>query len=364
MGSTFTRSRYQEAPRFFPGILAVLLLIGPSLFAGVDSAMGCHDERLNKPQPFHFTMQGNPLVRHRSATDPDVHVWDGRVWMYCSQDHPKQEGDKGVYARMDGYHVYSSEDLINWIDHGEILHSRDVDWGLDGWMWAPGVARKEGKYHLFYPHKDKQGTWRIGLAISDRPTGPFQDIGHPIAGLRGIDPMVLIDDDGEAYLYYNMDDESYNFNNSTRVVRLKPDLRDIAERPRKIDYAPTAVLENLELRFLEGAFVHKKDGRYYFSYTNWQNKTHQGFYAVGESPYGPFEWKGPMAPKPDGAQDHHSIIRFNDNWYYFYHVGGAAWKPEGYTGSRRIACYDRLEYAGDGSIKMVEHTTGSLPAKP
>jgi hypothetical protein len=110
-----------------------------------------------------------------------------------------------------------------------------------------------------------------------------------------------------------MDDESYNFNNSTRVVRLQPDLRDIAEQPRKIDYAPTEVLENPEPRFL------------------------------------------------DGAQDHHSIIQFKDARYYFYHIGGQAFKPRGYAGSRRIVCCDPLECKSDGGIKLVEHGTEPAP---
>ena len=77
-----------------------------------------------------------------STTDPDVHVWDGVVWMYCSQDHPRQSGDQGVYDRMDGYHVFSSPDLVHWTDHGEIMHSKDIAWAKGGWLWAPGAARK------------------------------------------------------------------------------------------------------------------------------------------------------------------------------------------------------------------------------
>lgn len=306
--------------------------------------------------PHEFKFEGNPLVRYKSATDPDANVWDGKVWVYCSQDHQRRDDGTGAYAVMDGIHVYSTSDMINWTDHGEIMHSRDISWGVDGWLWAPGAARKDGKYYLYYPHKDKEEVWRIGVAIGDSPAGPFKDIGNYIEGLQGIDPMVFIDDDGEAYIYLNMDGESYNFNNSTRVARLKPNMIELAEEVRKIDYAPKNVLETDTLRFLEGAYMHKKDGVYYFSYTNWQNKTHQGFYCTGNSPYGPFEWQGPMAPKPQGAQDHHSIIEFKGDWYYFYQVGGNEFKPEGYFGSRRIMCFDKLYRNEDGTIKMVEHT--------
>lgn len=296
--------------------------------------------------PYEFQFEGNPLVRHHSATDPDVHVWDGKVWVYCSQDHQMREGDKGTYDVMDGYHVFSSSDLVNWTDHGEIMHSRDISWGLDGWMWAPGAARKDGKYYLYYPHKDKEGKWRIGVATGASPAGPFTDIGHPIEGITGIDPKVFIDDDGQAYIY----------NNTAIVARLKPNMIELAEEVRKIDYAPAEVMQNDTLRFLEGAYMHKKDGVYYYSYTNWKNRSYQGYYAIGDNPYGPFEWKGAMAPRPEGAQDHHSMIEFRGNWYYFYHIGGNEFKPENWNGERRIACFDRLFYEKDGTIRMVEHT--------
>lgn len=298
--------------------------------------------------PYEFQYKGNPLSRIHGAADPDVHVWDGTVWMYCSQDRNKDTTiHKKGYDSMDGYHVFSSKDMINWIDHGEILHSKDVDWGweLGGFMWAPGAARKDGKYYLYYPHKDKEGKWRIGVAVGDAPTGPFEDIGQPLEGLSGIDPKIFIDDDGVAYIY----------NNPGVVARLKPNMIELAEEAKKIVYAAEEVMENDTLRFLEGAFMHKKDGTYYFSYTNWKNKTYQGYYATADNPYGLFEWKGSMAPKPQGAQDHHSIIRFNDQWYYFYHIAIKEY-PKFKEGQGRIVCYDKLFYNEDGTIQMVKHT--------
>ncbi len=297
--------------------------------------------------PYTFNYAGNPLVRHISSTDPDVHVWDGVVWMYCSQDHPKLEGDKGNYDHMDGYHVFSSPDLIHWTDHGEVMHSQDIAWSKGGWLWAPGAARKDGKYYLYYPVHDKRDTWRIGVAIGDTPAGPFKDIGHYIQGTSGIDPAIFIDDDGQAYLYCG----------KAQVAKLKPNMIELAEPMRVVDYAPTNVLSDDNQKFLEGSYMHKRDGIYYYSYTNFKNPKHQGFYAMGKSPYGPFEWKGAMAPRPEGAQYHHSVIEFKGQWFDFYHVGGAAFKPQGYNGSRRIACFDKLFYNTNGTIRMVEMTT-------
>lgn len=298
--------------------------------------------------PYDFTYTGNPLSRMHGAADPDVHVWDGVVWMYCSQDRiVDSTKHRRHYDAMDGYHVFSSEDMIHWTDHGEILHSKDVDWGWEngGFMWAPGAARKDGKYYLYYPHKDKEGKWRIGVARADAPTGPFEDIGKPLEGLGGIDPKIFIDDDGAAYIY----------NNPGVVARLKPSMIELAEEAKNIVYAPEEVMKNDTLKFLEGAFMHKKDETYYFSYTNWKNKTYQGYYAIADNPYGPFEWKGAMAPKPQGAQDHHSIVKFKDQWYYFYHIAIKEY-PRFKEAQGRIACYDKLFYNEDGTIQMVEHT--------
>ena len=316
------------------------------LFAGMLSA-GVLSVEGQITYPYQFVYEGNPLVRHHGAADPDVHVWDDTVWVYCSQDRIPFPGQP-QYDAMDGYHVFSSADLENWTDHGEILHSRDVSWGLDGFMWAPGAARKEGVYYLYYPHKDTSGTWRIGVATSQGPRGPFTDIGAPMEGITGIDPAIFIDDDNEAYLY----------NNSAVVARLKPNMIELAETPRKIDYDKTnRITDDYNEGFAEGSYMHKRNGIYYYSYTNWHNDRYQAFYAVGDNPYGPFEWKGPMAPKPKGAQDHHSVIEFQGQWYYFYHVAVQEY-PENKEGQGRIACFDRLYYNKDGTIQTVVHTYG------
>ncbi|RPH91923.1 MAG: hypothetical protein EHM72_18185, partial [Calditrichaeota bacterium] len=308
-------------------------------------AFGVFTVNAQTTYPYNFSYDGNPLVRNHGAADPDVHVWDDTIWMYCSQDHKSNTSDS--YAAMDGYHAFSSSDMINWTDHGEILHSRDVNWGVDGYMWAPGAARKDGKYYLYYPHIDKSGAWRIGIATSNVPQGPFTDIGAPMEGIGGIDPAIFIDDDGAAYIY----------NNSAIVAKLKPNMLELAESPRNIDYAPENIKENDLLDFKEGSYMFKRNGIYYYSYTNWKNDEYQGFYAMGDNPYGPFEWQGAMAPNPQGAQDHHSVIEFQGQWYYFYHIAVGSY-PKIKDGQSRIACYDRLYYNNDGSIQPVVHTYG------
>jgi len=311
--------------------------------------------------PYHFKYEGNPLVRHIGAADPDVHVWDDVVWMYTSQDRIMDSTlHRHHYAAMDGYHAFSSTDMINWTDHGEIFSYSMLDENLWGptpphYMWAPGAARKQDEngvwtYYLYYPHNTSfEGErWVTGVATAPTPYGPFTDQGPLRGGVMAMDPMVFIDDDGEAYIYAN----------NGVVAKLKPDMITLAESPRRIDYAPQSILDDRTQRFSEGIYMHKRNGVYYFSFSNFHNKEYQGFYAMGDSPYGPFEWKGPMAPNPQGAQDHHSIIEFKGQWYYFYHIAIPDY-PHFKESQGRIACYDKLFYNEDGTIQMVVHTRGS-----
>jgi hypothetical protein len=129
----------------------------------------------------------------------------------------------------------------------------------------------------------------------------------------------------------------------------------LAETPRKIEYAPDSILSNPLLRFCEGIYMHKKDGIYYLSYSNFKNSEYQSFYAMGKNPYGPFEWKGAMAPAPQGAQDHHSIIEFKGQWYYFYHIAIDEF-PKYKESQGRIVCFEKLFYNPDGTIQMIKHT--------
>jgi len=298
--------------------------------------------------PYHFKFEGNPVSRWHSAADPDVQVWGDTIWVYTSQDRKMISGvHESHYDAMDGYHVFSTTDLVNWTNHGEIIHSKDIAWANGGFLWAPGSARKNGKYYLYYPIKDKQMQWKIGVAVGNTPIGPFKDTGKPIDGLGGIDPKVFIDDDGQAYLY----------NNSAVVAKLKPNMIELAEPTRKIVYGSSEVMSNDTSRFSEGSYMHKKDGIYYYSYTCLGNKINPGMYAMGKSPYGPFEFKGGMASWPKGAQDHHSIIEFKGQWYYFYHSS-----PENFPlykeSQGRVFGFDRLYYNKDGSIQKVIQTYG------
>lgn len=284
----------------------------------------------------------NPIITHIRTADPSAQIWnDGKVWVYTSHDQDWATN----YNSMDGYHVFSSYDLVNWTDHGEILHSRDVDWGIPegGFMFAPDAAYKNGTYYLYFPHMAAGWNWRVGVATSDIPEGPFTDIGHFIEGTDHIDPTCFVDDDGQAYLIWGGD------SNPPKIAKLNENMTELAEEPRIIAYGSD--------NFGEGPYMHKRNGIYYFSYTCHTCSPYQGYYAMGDNPYGPFEYKGELNLSPPGAQDHHSMIEYHGQWYYFYHVGNY-----GDNGSlyRRNVCVDSLFYNEDGTMQIVVQTTAGV----
>jgi hypothetical protein len=297
---------------------------------------------------------GNPVIEHLRTADPSVHVWDhydgDKIWMYASHDMP----DATDYASMDGYHVFSTNDLKNWTDHGEVLHSRDVPWGHKegGYMWAPDANYKDGKYYFYFPHKEdtdqsaSNSPFRIGVAISDHPAGPFIPEPNYIPGTIGTDPACFIDDDGQAYLYFGSHD----------MARLKPNMTEFdptfpgsnSNGVRKVDLRNAPPITT----FMEGAWMHKYGDQYIYS---WKQRVledgiqYDAHYAVGDSPVGTFDYVGVLNRTPKGAQNHHSIVEIQGQWYFFYHVGGAG--PA--QGSRRMVCVAELQHNEDGTINLI-----------
>ncbi len=280
-------------------------------------------------QKGNVSQQNNPIIRHIRTADPSVHIWDdGKVWIYTSHDMDTATS----YDSMDGYHAFSSTDMVNWTDHGEVLHSRNIPWGVPGLMWAPTAIYKNNKYYLIYPHSpDGTRNMRCGVAVSDVPQGPFQDVGW-IEGVNGewLDPCVFTDDDDKTYLYWGV--------RTPKVALLKDNLLELAEEPRTIVYGND--------NFFEASYMHKYKGKYYHSY----NAGIGGFYGMSDSPYGPFSHKG--AINPSQRQDHHSVIEYKGQWYFFYHVQD--WN--GGTKKRRNTCIEYMYYNEDGTIKEIYST--------
>lgn len=287
--------------------------------------------------------QNNPFVRNIFTADPSAHVWeDGRLYVYPSHDIDPPRG----CDLMDRYHVYSTDDMVNWVDHGEILSSDNVPWGRPegGFMWAPDCAYKDGTYYFYFPHpsgSEWNKTWKVGIATSKKPASDFTVQGY-VQGLGDdtfamIDPCVFIDDDGQAYFYYGGGGRCAG-------AKLKDNMTELAE--------PLKFMEGLE-DFHEAAWVHKRNGIYYLSYSDNARRGNQMRYAMSDNPLGPWKHQGVYLDRVTSDTSHGSIVEYNGQWYQFYHNCDLSG-----MGNLRSICFDKLYYNPDGTIQKVIQTTG------
>jgi hypothetical protein len=285
-----------------------------------------------------ITSAQNPIITHIYAADPSAHVWPNdtnTLWLYTSHDTP----GTNHHATMFDYHVFSTTDLVNWIDHGRVLSVDDVDWAVD-YAWAIDAVYRHGRYYLiFCMHETETGMFRTGIATSDVPQGPFTNIGF-IQGVEwGQDPAVFVDDDNRAYLYWGS-------GGSCMAAELNDDLLSIKPET-KVD------LSKQLFEVFEGPWVHKYRGKYYLSYPalpkgNWPEEM---YYAMAEKPLGPFNFKGNYIPKFEGqaGTNHGSIVKFKGKWIAFHHSAMVS----GGKSEVRSLMADWLEYNADGTIKPI-----------
>jgi beta-xylosidase len=282
-----------------------------------------------------------------------------------------KEDDLGSHFAMRDYHVLSQKTPASpVVDHGVALKLEDVSWASK-MLWAPDAAESKGTYYLYFPAKDKDGVFRIGVASSSKPEGPFKAEKDYMKGSFSIDPCVFKDKDGSYYLYfggiwggqlqrwksgnYSATDESQPANGQpalmAKVARLDANMKEMAEAPRNVQIvdAQGKVLlsEDHDRRFFEAAFVHQYQGKYYFSYST--GDTHNIAYATGTSPYGPFTYQGVILKPVKGWTNHHSIVEQNGKWYLYYHDV----ELSGRTHLRNIKVTE-LKYRPDGSIETID----------
>ena len=313
------------------------------------------------------------LVPHDYMADPSVHVFNGKLYIYPSHDWESgiEENDNGDHFNMKDYHVYSVDDVMEGevTDYGVVLDTKDIPWA-GRQLWDCDVACKGGKYYMYFPLKDKNDIFRMGVAISDSPSGPFIPQPDPIRGSYSIDPAVF-EEDGNYYMYFGGlwggQLQRYKDNKALecavfpandepaipgRVVKLSDDMLQFAEEPK-----PVVVLDedgmpitagDVERRFFEASWMHKYNEKYYFSYST--GDSHNLCYAIGDNPYGPFTYKGRILTPVVGWTTHHSIIEFKGKWYLFHHdsvpSGGRTWLR-----SLKVC---ELEYDKDGNIITIE----------
>lgn len=289
-----------------------------------------------------FIFGQNPLIMDQYTADPSARVFQGKVYIYPSHDIRKETSQFSNWFCMEDYHVFSSENLTEWEDHGMILSQNNVSWVDTATysMWAPDCIEKNGKYYFYFPSsaKDKSEGYgrRIGVAISDSPLGSFEPETAPMKGVFGIDPNPFIDKDGQCYIYWAGGGKLY-------VAKLKENMLELATEPQEI--------LNLPAKFKEGPFLFERNGKYYFTYPFVPETTEQLVYAMGDNPMGPFEYKGViMDESPTHCwTNHQSIIEYNKQWYLFYHHNDLS--P--YFDKNRSIRADSLFFKEDGTIQKV-----------
>ena len=312
------------------------------------------------------------LVDNLFTADPAAHVFNGKIYIYPSHDIESgiPENDLGDHFDMKDYHVFSMESIDGEVtDHGVALDIKDVPWA-GRQMWDTDAAYKNGRYYMYFPVKDKTDIFRIGVAISETPEGPFTPEPHPIIGSYSIDPCVFEDADGQHYMYFGglWGGQLQRYRNNkaqecgaepadnepaltARVVKMADDMLGFTEEPKDLvildENGNSLTAGDHDRRFFEASWMHKYNGKYYFSYST--GNTHKLCYAIGDSPYGPFSYQGVILMPVVGWTTHHSIVEFKGKWYLFHHdsvpSGGRTWLR-----SMKVI---ELEYNEDGTIKTI-----------
>ena len=298
----------------------------------------------------------NPIIRDQFTADPTARVFNGKVYLYPSHDIVPPAGQRQDWFCMEDYHVFSSENLTDWTDHGVIVTQNKVPWVRpDSYsMWAPDCIERNGKYYFYFPSAPMDGRgFGIGVAIADSPEGPFICQPEPIKGVNGIDPCVLQASDGNAYLFWG----------AGRCAKLKDNMIEIADDTptekvkwgdREFEMRGVNCLKDLPNRQAEGPFAFEYNGNYYLTYPYVRENTEVLGYAMSKNPMGPYEYKGLIMPEHENGcwTNHHSIVNYKGQWYLFYHQN--AFSPR--DDKRRSVQIDKLFFNPDGTIQEVKKT--------
>lgn len=284
----------------------------------------------------------NPFIQKIYTADPTARVFQNKLYVYSSHDIntcTEKQATNGFC--MPDYHTFSTDDnLFNWTDHGVSIDQNQVPWVAKNSysMWAPDCIEKNGEYYLYFPAKpkDKSAFRRIGVAKSKTPIGPFIPLKKYIPEIRGIDPNIFIDDDKKSYLYYGGGKSS----DALKGIALEEDMISTKGKESKIILAEG---------YKEASFVLKHKEKYYFTYARVApNEGYRIEYATGNNPLGPFKYQGVIMNNIKRGTNHHSIVKYKNQWYLFYHH----WSLSGNNRLRSIRA-DRLYFNDDGTIKTV-----------
>lgn len=319
--------------------------------------------------------QRKPLVTNIFTADPSAHVFNDKLYIYPSHDipHDGEDNDNGDEYQMRDYHVLSMDSLdAQCVDNGLALSEDDVPW-VSEQMWAPDAIYTNDKYYLIFPARDKDGIFRLGVAESDSPVGPFKPQENYLPGSYSIDPAIIKDDDGRILVYYgglwggqlekwqtgkfDPDAPTSPMPNpeadalGPMFAVMKPDMTGFETEPVMIkildENGEPLKAKDEERRYFEGPWMHKFNGKYYLSYST--GTTHFLCYAESESPVGPFTYKGKIMEPVIGWTTHHSIVEYHGKWYLFYHDC----ELSGGINHRRCVKYTELTIHEDGTIDTI-----------
>ena len=289
----------------------------------------------------------NPIIRNQYSADPSARVFGDKVYLFPSHDIFATEGKGRVgWFCMEDYHVFSSANLTEWTDHGVVVTQNKIEWVRpDSYsMWAPDCIERKGKYYFYYPTSPKDTAtygrgFTIGVAVADKPEGPYKAQLTPIVGVHGIDPNVFIDKDGQAYLYWSA--------GNIYAAKLKENMVEHASEVKTLGALPTKGLK-------EGPYLFERNGIYYLTYPHVENKIERLEYAIADNPLGPFKVTGVIMDEAENNcwTNHHSIIQFKNQWYLFYH--NKDYSPN-FDKARSVRA-DSLSFNADGTIKKVQPT--------
>jgi hypothetical protein len=290
---------------------------------------------------------GNPVIRHKYTADPAAIVHNGIVYLYTGHDEPPTHIDDYV---MKDWLCFSSNDMVHWEEHAVPLRATDFAWAK-GDAYASQVVERNGKFYWYVAvsHGSMPGK-AIGVAIADKPEGPFTDalgkalisnetIGVPGDNKINLDPTVLIDDNGDAYLFWG--------NSQCYYVKLKENMKELDGAVQKIELPA----------FTEGAWIYKRESWYYLLYG--YDFPEKIAYAMSRSIDGPWEFKGIINEIAGNCKTNSpAILDFKGRTYFIYHNGAL---PEGGS-HRRSVCIDYLYFKNDGSIKKILMTSEGVEA--
>lgn len=321
--------------------------------ASTSTTTGASGEESTGEEPPPCTPNGrarNPLVSHIFTADPNAVVYGDRVYLYVSHDVDGQE----TFDMVD-YRGFSSSDMVNWRDHGVLIHADSLPWATN--LYAPGACAKDGKYYLYIPNSGSG----IGVAVADDPGGPFVDplgtalVTQNTPGVTDVDwlfdPACFVDDDGQGYLYFGGGPE--NTGDNARVIRLGDDMTSLADASATTIVVPA---------FFEAAHMFKRDGTYYLQYSSDFSPEHGAAleYMTSDDPMTGFQHRGVLLPNAAinrGNNNHGSMVDFMDHTYLFYH----ARKLEQELGvdkvNNRSVAVQEITFAADGTIQPITMST-------